>query len=357
MSTFSPPEDPTVSDQAATVSSGQGTTVNVLANSGDVGDNINPASVQILSGPSHGTATPNANGTVSYQNNGDSSATDSFTFRVQNDTQSDPNNAAPNGGYSNTGTVNISISFNTCSAGSGNPGGGSGGTLNSCSLHQLIVLPVEPGNIQLAQNGGLPVDELGSAICAAHPTPGITLNGQEQLACGALSPVTITNATGLDTGWQVTGQTSDFLDPADAVGTKCDTPATYSNHCIPGDNLTWQPAAGVAHGIVPGDTAQIAPGTQMVPIAATPPSVANPLLGTVQPTTGGLVVEPGVVTGLDDGPVVLCQTLADQAGGTFICGASIELAVPASIAEPIVNNNTLGAPAPAYQATLTLTLS
>ena len=306
MSTVSPPEDPTVVDQAATVSSGQGTTINALNGSGDVGDNINPASVAIISGPSHGTATPNANGTVSYQNNGDSSATDSFTFQVQNDTQSDPTTPAPNGGLSNIATVNISISFNTCSAGNGNAGGGSGGTLNSCSLHQLIVLPVEPGNIQLAQNGGLPVDELGSAICAAQPTPGITLNGKEQLACGALSPITVTNATGLDTGWQVTGQTTDFLDPADAVGTKCDTPATYSNHCIPGDNLTWQPAAGVAHGIVPGDTAQIAPGTQMVPIAATAPSVANPLLGTVQPTTGGLVVEAPVVTGLDDGPVVLC---------------------------------------------------
>jgi hypothetical protein len=95
----------------------------------------------------------------------------------------------------------------------------------------------------------------------------------------------------------------------------------------------------------------------MVPIAATAPSVANPLLGTVQPTTGGLVVEAPVVTGLDDGPVVLCSTQSYQAGGTFICGASIELAVPASIAEPIVDNNTLGAPAPAYQATLTLTLS
>ena len=357
MSTVSPPEDPTVVDQAATVSSGQGTTINALNGSGDVGDNINPASVAIISGPSHGTATPNANGTVSYQNNGDSSATDSFTFQVQNDTQSDPTTPAPNGGLSNIATVNISISFNTCSAGNGNAGGGSGGTLNSCSLHQLIVLPVEPGNIQLAQNGGLPVDELGSAICAAQPTPGITLNGKEQLACGALSPITVTNATGLDTGWQVTGQTTDFLDPADAVGTKCDTPATYSNHCIPGDNLTWQPAAGVAHGIVPGDTAQIAPGTQMVPIAATAPSVANPLLGTVQPTTGGLVVEAPVVTGLDDGPVVLCSTQSYQAGGTFICGASIELAVPASIAEPIVDNNTLGAPAPAYEATLTLTLS
>lgn len=357
MNTVSPPEKPVLaSPQSATVSSGQATTINVLTGSSDVGDNINPASVDIVSPPSHGTATANPNGTVTYQNtSGDPATTDSFTVQVQNDTQSDPGTAAPNGGLSNIATVNIGISFNTCSSGNGNAGGGAVGTLSACSLHQLILLPVEPGNIQLSQNGGLPLDVLGSSICAPPgATPGIVLNGQEQLACGAMSPVTVTNATGLDTGWQVTGQTSDFLDPLDAVGTTCDTPGTYSSHCIPGDNLTWQPAAGVAHGIVPGDVAQITPGTPMAPIAATAPSVSNPLLGSVQPTTGGLVVEPAVTTGLADGPVVLCSTASLQAGGTFLCGASIELAVPASVAEPIVDSH-LGEPA--YEATLTLTLS
>jgi hypothetical protein len=345
MDTFnvtSPPTAPVVvSPQSASVSSGQSTTINVLAGATDIGDTINPASVAIATPPTNGTAVANPDGTVTYTNNGSAATTDSFTFTVKSST----------GLTSLPGTVNISVSFNTCSAGHGNAAGGSTGTLGTCSLSQLILLPVEPGQIVLSQNGGLPLDVLGSSFCAGGTTPGITLNGQEQTACGILSPLTVTNATGLDTGWTLTGQVTDFIDPS-TPGNTCDTTATYNNHCIPGGNLAWVPASGVAHNVVAGDTAQVTSGATIAPPQVFPPTVANPILGgaVTQPNP---VVEVPAAAGLHSTPQTLCSTASGQAGGTFICGAGLELAVPASIAEPVVDSH-IGAPA--YEATITLTL-
>ena len=47
-------------------------------------------------------------------------------------------------------TETINISSNTCSAGSGNPAGGAVGALGSCSLTQVVILPVTPGQIVLS---------------------------------------------------------------------------------------------------------------------------------------------------------------------------------------------------------------
>jgi len=366
MTTTSPPTPPVVQDQSTTVSSGQCTTINVLAGASDIGDVINPATVAVSVPTPNGTANANPDGTVTYCNTPiGTEASDSFTFTVKNTT------GLPPGGpqTSNTGTVTVNISYNTCVAGTGNPGGGSGGTISNgapagsngtgCSLHQLILLPVEPGQIVLSQNGGLPLDVLGSSFCGATPTtPGITLNGNEQLACGRVSPLTVTNATGLDTGWTLQGQTTDFNDPAQPSLT-CDTVATYSNHCIPGGNLAWTPASAVAHSIVPGDTALVTSGSPIAPFTPIAPalSVSGILAGTsVQPNP---VVEPSPAVGLQGAPATLCSTIGGQAGGTFICGAGLELVVPASIAEPTQESHTgqiFGQNVPAYYATLTLTL-
>jgi hypothetical protein len=202
------------------------------------------------------------------------------------------------------------------------------------------------------------LDVLGSSFCSGGTTPGIQLNGQEQLACGEIAPLTVTNATGLDTGWTLTGQTTDFVDPADP-GLTCDT--TYNNHCIPGGNLGWQPAAAVSHDIVPGDTALVTAGSPVAPPSPEAPSVtSNPLLTPTPqvefgggPTQANPVSEPVALPGLHSTPEPMCVTTSGEAGGTFICGAGLALAVPASIAEPIVDSH-IGAPA--YEATLTLTL-
>jgi hypothetical protein len=164
--------------------------------------------------------------------------------------------------------------------------------------------------------------------------------------------LTITNSTGLDTGWLLTGEVSDFNDPANPTLT-CDTTATFSNHCIPGGNLAWQPAGAVAHAIVPGDTAQVTAGPVVLPPNPEPPVVnANPALQGAL-TQANPVVEIAPNAGLHNAPELMCSTVSGQAGGTFICGAGLELLIPASIAEPAVGAYHF----PAYQATLTLTLS
>ena len=124
-----------------------------------------------------------------------------------------------------TATVNISINFLTCQA-----------TTAPCSLNQLLLLPLQPGPITLAQSSSLPVDIFGT--CSQTPGP-VQITGNAQVACSAVNPLTVTNQTGLDTGWTLTGQTTDFVDPADANTplNNCDTTATFNNHCIPGGNL------------------------------------------------------------------------------------------------------------------------
>jgi hypothetical protein len=263
---------------------------------------------------------------------------------------------------SNPVTETINISYNQCSAGAGNgpPGFGSGGPLTGCALHQEIVLPVTPGQIVLSQSNGLPLDVLGSSFCGPTPTvPGITLNGQEQAACGRVEPLTVTNATGLDTGWTLTGQVTDFNDPG-APGLTCDDAAHYSNHCIPGGNLAWEPDGAVGHSIVPGDTAQVTPGGLILPFTPIGGTITDPLLA---PDQGGVpngtnpaqpfpvqpnpVVEPAANAGLHTAAQTMCSAASGQSGGTFVCGAGLELLIPASVAEPAGGS---------YLATLTETL-
>lgn len=342
----SPPAPPILQGQIGNVSAGQCTNINALTGATEVSDTPNPASVTVVagSGPAHGTATANPDGTVHYCNTGGSAPTDSFMVTAAG--------TANPSLVSTAVTETINISYNQCSAGAGTAAGATA-SLGQCSLHQAIILPVTSGQIILSQASGLPVDPLGSSFCGATPTvPGITLNGNVQAACGAVSPLTITNATGLDAGWTLTGQVTDFHDPADPSLT-CDTVLTYSNHCIPGGNLAWGPAAAVAHAIVPGDTALVTAGSPVAPPATGSPAASlNPVLQGA-PVQANPVLEPATTAGLHDAPATMCSTVAGQSGGTFVCGAGLELLVPASAAEPIVGPFGM----PAYQATLTVTLS
>jgi len=347
-----PAQAPVLQPQTATVSGGQCTVINALSGATEVSDTVNPASTTIVTPPAAGTATlatPNT-GLITYCAPASGATSATFTVTAAGTTS---------GLVSAPVTETVNISYNQCSAGTGNTTTpfGSTGTLGTCSLHQEIVLPVTPGQIILSQSGGLPVDYLGSSFCATPPgsVPGITLNGNVQAACGRVDPVTVTNATGLDTGWTLTGQVTDFTDPATPSVTSCDTVATYNNHCIPGGNLAWEPAGAVAHAIVPGDTAQVTAGNLVPPVAPVAPATStSPILAPNAVQTNP-VVESAPNPGLNAAPATMCKTAAGQAGGTFICGAGLELLIPASIANP-------GASAfypysGAYQATLTLTLS
>jgi hypothetical protein len=178
------------------------------------------------------------------------------------------------------------------------------------------------------------------------------------MACGRVDPLTVTNATGLDSGWTLQGQVTDFNDPG-APTLTCDTLATFSNHCIPGGNLAWTPDAAVGQSIVPGDTAQVAPGTAIAPFAAVAGANTDPLLspnpldpnGTnaaqPNPLQPNPVVESAPNAGLHNAAQTMCTTTSGHSGGTFVCGAFLQLVIPASVAEPAGGS---------YLATLTETL-
>jgi hypothetical protein len=189
-------------------------------------------------------------------------------------------------------------------------------------------MKVVTGQFILSQSSKLPVDYLGSSFCANGSTSGIALNGNVQTACGAVSPLTITNATGLDTGWTLSGQVSDFTDSADSAIT-CDAAPSYNNHCIPGGDMGWVPQAVVA-AVPSGSSAQVEPGSPIDPSTVFVPA--------------SIVTPP---PGLNAIPQVLCQAPANLSQGQFTCGADIVLPIPASVAAP----SSAG-----YEATLTLTL-
>jgi hypothetical protein len=353
---LSPPAAPVLSPQTGNVSAGQCTTINVLTGSTDsgTGDSAAPGSVVVETQPTNGTATSNGNGTVTYCNTGGTASTDTFTVTAADTLASPALRSSP----PTLETVNVA--YNQCSAGTGNgpPGFGSQGPLGTCALHQEIVLPVTPGQIVLSQANGLPLDILGGSTCSGTPGAGITLNGNAQEACGRVSPMTVTNATGLDSGWTLQGQVTDFNDPADPTLT-CDTLATFSNHCIPGGNLAWTPDGAVGQLIVPGDTAQVVPGSQIAPFAPIAGTNADPILapnpldpnGTnpaqPNPLQSNPVVESAPNAGLHDLAQTMCSTSAGHSGGTFVCGAFLQLLIPASVAEPAGGS---------YLATLTETL-
>ena len=92
---------PVANPDAATVTTAVATPINVLANDTDADGNgtINPASVVIVTQPVNGTATPNANGTVTYTSRALFTGADTFTYTVADNA----------GARSNAATVTITV--------------------------------------------------------------------------------------------------------------------------------------------------------------------------------------------------------------------------------------------------------
>ena len=93
---------PVATNDAATVNEGASTAITVLANDTDPDGNatINPATVQVLTGPANGTTSVNTTtGVVTYQSNGAEVTSDSFTYTVKDNSSA----------VSTTATVNITI--------------------------------------------------------------------------------------------------------------------------------------------------------------------------------------------------------------------------------------------------------
>jgi hypothetical protein len=324
---------------------------NITVNYGTVNDSngvaetINP-STGIVTGATHGTVTNVSPGVFKYTNTDGSATTDSFVVGGATATCAGSEPCSPaTSAAGNTVTVNVTVgavvTYPTSCDVSVQP---------ACQLKQIIVVPVSGADLTMSQNGTPPVlDTLGHTVVGSSCSgPAVTLNGKPQNACGVMAPVMVTNARGSDAGWSLTGQVSDFVDPSVPPGVTCDTPASFSNHCIPGGNLSWGPLAGVAHDVVPGDVAQVSAGA-----VVGAPSVLAAVLQATGPLAGtnlqaNPVVEPAATAGLHNGAQTLCSTVSTRSGGTFQCGANLVFAVPASAFAP---------GAPGYQATLTLTLA
>jgi hypothetical protein len=92
-------QPPTAADDSASVTAGQSTTVEVLANDQDSDGSLDASSVQVTSGPSTGTATVNGDGTITYDASTGASGDVTFTYTVADD----------DGATSNEATVTVSV--------------------------------------------------------------------------------------------------------------------------------------------------------------------------------------------------------------------------------------------------------
>jgi hypothetical protein len=90
---------PVAVNDSVTVAEAGTADITVLGNDVATSGAINTSSVVLVQAPLHGTATVNANGTITYTHNGSETTTDVLTYRVTD----------VNGNVSNVGTVNVSI--------------------------------------------------------------------------------------------------------------------------------------------------------------------------------------------------------------------------------------------------------
>ena len=90
---------PVAADDTQSTGENSAVTINILANDSDADGALNPASVAIISGPSNGSVTVNADGTVTYTPNDDYIGADLFTYSV----------ADNDGDVSNIANVSLSV--------------------------------------------------------------------------------------------------------------------------------------------------------------------------------------------------------------------------------------------------------
>lgn len=98
--TVNPANDPpTAVDDGTTIDEDVTTDIDVVDNDYDIDGLIDPATVQVISPPSHGSAVPNGDGTVRYDPDWNYTGIDSFTYTVDDDL----------GASSNIATVTVNV--------------------------------------------------------------------------------------------------------------------------------------------------------------------------------------------------------------------------------------------------------
>jgi ELWxxDGT repeat protein len=123
---------PVAADDASTVVSGSSVTVPVLANDSDSDGELNTSSVAITMPPQHGSATVNADGTVSYVPQTGFTGSDSLAYTVQDD----------QGGTSAPATLHLTVTAAPAppTPSAGGSGSGGGGVLNEAVLALLALV-------------------------------------------------------------------------------------------------------------------------------------------------------------------------------------------------------------------------
>jgi hypothetical protein len=312
-----PPTAPVCDPESVSVGVGQTATIDLNNNCTDVNESQGGGSpfTFTVGTPSAGTLDPTAApGVYTYT----APATDPGAAVIIGFTATDQTALT-----SASADVTITVLANQCDA-----------TAASCDLTQIVVQPVVGATMTMDKVPGI------------VPMSAVVLNGAEQVSTGALNTITVTNARGSAAAWSVTAYATDLgaagaptFTPLPGVtvalcslagaGPFAANPAfaatiTSDRLCIPGDNLGWSPAAGVAHNDIPGDVAQVTAGAA---------SAADPAAWLAALVAAGNTADPAQgVDGLGGllGAKTLCSAPVNHSGGTFTCNASLYLGVPAS---------------------------
>ncbi|MBS0377450.1 MAG: cadherin-like domain-containing protein [Proteobacteria bacterium] len=121
---------PVAGNDSASSDGDAAATIDVLANDSEPGGTLDTTSVQIVSAPTHGSASVTSSGSVVYTPTSGYSGSDSFSYTVK-DLQ---------GALSNVATVNVTVDSTSSSGSSGSSGGGGGGAVALLELLSLGAL-------------------------------------------------------------------------------------------------------------------------------------------------------------------------------------------------------------------------
>lgn len=150
----------------------------------------------------------------------------------------------------------------------------------ACSSDQVVTQSVGQGDLSILQT---------TATISLSP---IVLSGVVQHSTGALNPITVVDDRGILVGWTVTGTLAGDFANANPIGSPL-------NNTIPASNLQWTPSV----------------------------ALAAPDSGVLDQITVGDAHTLSKTEG-----TTLCAAPTGGGGGSFTCGAALDLTVPASIA-------------------------
>jgi hypothetical protein len=269
---ITPPTPPQCSDGAVTAGPALSAAIDVVALCSDINGDIDTGSVIVVGPPAGGTASVGPTGVVTYLNVDESIGEDQFVVTIADA----------------TGLVSAPIT---------------------------ITVAVQP--LRVLQRDDAPV-QLSTVI----------LDGDAQVAGGALSSITITNLPASGLGFTVAAYATDLgslevtttgIDlngdgTPDLHTASCAVAGFVERLCIPARNMGWQPRASVLADGVVGGGATVQPGPSSTTSAAD-------WLAQLRSADPG----PGLSS-----PQVLCSSPPTVASGVFRCDADLYLGVPAS---------------------------